>query len=157
MATRVNQPGLPSADTDARVNRPSPPYSYIPSPSPSPLPLFPMATPQHRRNMLLDDDLDTPADTSLAPSPVPQSTHFNGDESDNMQVDTEDDDDDARDADADGDADIDADGDYEEPEQVPVGYNQIASSSRPIARQVRGSSQVLAPEILIYICSGHTG
>jgi hypothetical protein len=149
MATRVNQPGLPSADTDARVNRPSPPYSYIPSPSPSPLPLFPMATPQHRRNMLLDDDLDTPADTSLAPSPVPQSTHFNGDESDNMQVDTEDDDDDARDADADGDADIDADGDYEEPEQVPVGYNQIASSSRPIARQVRGSSQVLAPEFLI--------
>ena len=138
MATRVNQPGLPSADTDARVNRPSPPYSSIPLPSPSPLPPSLMSPPQHRRNMFLDDDLDTPAETSFAPSPVPQSTHFNGDESDNMQVDT---DDDARDADADGDADIDADGDYvEEPEQVPVAYNPVASSSRPLARQVRGSS-----------------
>jgi hypothetical protein len=87
--------------------------------------------------MFLGDDLDTPADTSLAPSPVPQSTHFNGDESDNMQVDS---DDDARDADADADADIDADGDYiEDPERVPVDRNLVASPSRLIARQVRGS------------------
>jgi hypothetical protein len=87
--------------------------------------------------MFLADDLDTPADTSLAPSPVPQSTHFNGDESDNMQVDS---DDDARDADADADADVDADGDYiEEPGQVPADSNPVASSSRPIGRQVRGS------------------
>jgi len=87
--------------------------------------------------MFLGDDLDTPADTSLAPSPVPQSTHFNGDESDNMQVDS---DDDARDADADGDADIDADGDYvEELEQVPVTSTPVVSSSRLIGRQVRGS------------------
>ncbi|KAH9002041.1 SNF2 family N-terminal domain-containing protein [Lactarius hatsudake] len=83
--------------------------------------------------MFLGDDLDTPADTSLAPSPVPQSTHFNGDESDNMQVDS---DDDARDADADADADIDADGDYvEESEQAPVNSNTVASSSRPTVRQ----------------------
>ncbi len=130
MATRVNQPGLPSADTDARANRPSPPYSFIPSPS---------SQPQLHRNMFLGDDLDTPVDTSLAPSPVPQSTHFNGDDSDNMRVDS---DDDARDADADGDADIDADGDYvEEPDQVPAAYNPNASPSRPIGRQVRGSGQ----------------
>ncbi|KAH9992613.1 P-loop containing nucleoside triphosphate hydrolase protein [Russula vinacea] len=78
--------------------------------------------------MFLGDDLDTPADTSLAPSPVPQSVNFNGDESDNMRIDT---DDDARDADADGEADIDADGDYvEEPDQVPVSYGPNASSSR---------------------------
>ncbi|KAH9176362.1 SNF2 family N-terminal domain-containing protein [Lactarius sanguifluus] len=84
--------------------------------------------------MFLGDDLDTPADTSLAPSPVPQSTHFNGDESDNMQVDS---DDDARDADADADADIDADGDYvEESEQVPVNSNTVASSSRPTGYDV---------------------
>jgi hypothetical protein len=90
--------------------------------------------------MFLGDDLDTPADTSLAPSPVPQSTHLNGDDSDNMQVDS---DDDARDADAD--ADIDADGDYiEESDQVPVGYLSNASSSHQIGRQVRGSGQVLA-------------
>ncbi len=89
--------------------------------------------------MFLGDDLDTPADTSLAPSPVPQSTHFNGDESDNMQVDSDDDARDA-DADADADADIDADGDYvEESEQAPVNSNPVASSSRPIGRQVRGS------------------
>ena len=95
--------------------------------------------------MFLGDDLDTPADTSLAPSPVPQSTHLNGEDSDNMQVDS---DDDARDADADGDADIDADGDYvEEPDQVPVSYNPNASSSRLIGRQVGGSGQVQASEI----------
>ena len=86
--------------------------------------------------MFLGDDLDTPADTSLAPSPVPQSTHFNGDESDNMQVDS---DDDARDADADADADVDADGDYIEEPGQEVNSNLVASSSRPIARQVRGS------------------
>ena len=87
--------------------------------------------------MFLGDDLDTPADTSLAPSPVPQSTHFNGDESDNMQVDS---DDDARDADADADADIDADGDYiEEPVRIPVNSHPVASPSRSIGRQVRGS------------------
>ena len=146
MATRVNQPGLPSADTDARVNRPSPPYFFIPSPSLTPLPPSPTSPPQHHRNMFLGDDLDTPADTSLAPSPVPQSVNFNGDESDNMRIDT---DDDARDADADGDADIDADGDYiEEPDQVPVSYGPNASSSR----QVRGGGQVLASESrLIYM------
>jgi hypothetical protein len=95
--------------------------------------------------MFLGDDLDTPADTSLAPSPVPQSVNFNGDESDNMRIDT---DDDARDADADGDADIDADGDYiEEPDQVPVSYGPNASSSR----QVRGGGQVLASEITAYL------
>lgn len=104
--------------------------------------------------MFLGDDLDTPADTSLAPSPVPQSTHFNGDDSDNMQVDT---DDDARDADADGDADIDADGDYvEEPDQVPVSYNPNVSPPRPIGRQVRGSGQVLESEIHLFICSGYS-
>ena len=103
--------------------------------------------------MFLGDDLDTPADTSLAPSPVPQSTHLNGDDSDNMQVDS---DDDARDADADGDADIDADGDYvEEPNQVPVSYNPNASSSRPIGRQVGGSGQVQVSEInVLFIRSG---
>ena len=149
MATRVNQAGLPSADTDARVNRPSPPYSFIPSPSLTPLPPSPTPLPQHPRNMFLGDDLDTPADTSLAPSPVPQSIQFNGDESDNMRVDS---DDDARDADADGDADIDADGDsVEEPDQVPVGYGSNASSSRAIARQVRGSGQVLASEFTAYL------
>jgi chromodomain-helicase-DNA-binding protein 1 len=148
MATRVNQAGLPSADTDARVNRPSPPYSFIPSPSLTPLPPSPTPQPQHHRKMFLGDDLDTPANTSLAPSPVPQSIHFNGDESDNMRVDS---DDDARDADADGDADIDADGDsVEEPDQVPVNYAN-ASSSRPIARQVRGSGQVLAFEFTAYL------
>jgi hypothetical protein len=99
--------------------------------------------------MFLGDDLDTPADTSLAPSPVPQSLNFNGDESDNMRIDT---DDDARDADADADADIDADGDYvEEPDQVPVNYSPNASSSRPIARQVRGSGQVLTSETPAYL------
>ena len=137
MATRVNQLGLPSADTDARANCPSPPYSSFPSPPISPSPPSPTSEPQHHRNMFLGDDLDTPADTSLAPSPVPQSTHFNGDESDNMQVDS---DDDARDADADADADIDADGDYiEEPERIPVNSNPVASPSRLISRQVRGS------------------
>ena len=137
MATRVNQLGLPSADTDARANRPSPPYSSFPSPPISPLPPSPTSEPQHHRNMFLGDDLDTPADTSLAPSPVPQSTHFNGDESDNMQVDS---DDDARDADADADADIDADGDYiEEPVRIPVNSHPVASPSRSIGRQVRGS------------------
>ncbi len=93
--------------------------------------------------MFLGDDLDTPADTSLAPSPVPQSIQFNGDESDNMRVDSDDDARDA-DADADSDADIDADGDYvDEPDQVPVSYGPNASSSRPIGRLVRGSGQVL--------------
>ena len=149
MATRVNQPGVPSADTDARVNRPSPPYSFIPSPSLTPLPSSPTSPPEHHRKMFLGDDLDTPADTSLAPSPVPQSLNFNGDESDNMRIDT---DDDARDADADADADIDADGDYvEEPDQVPVNYSPNASSSRPIARQVRGSGQVPTSEIPAYL------
>ena len=62
-----------------------------------------------------------------------------------MQVDS---DDGARDADADADADIDADGDYiEESDQVPAGYLSNASSSRAIARQVRGSGQVLASVI----------
>jgi hypothetical protein len=99
--------------------------------------------------MFLGDDLDTPANTSLAPSPVPQSIHFNGDESDTMRIDS---DDDARDADADGDADIDADGDYvEEPDQVPVSYSPNASSSRPIGRQVRGIGQVLLSEITAYL------
>jgi chromodomain-helicase-DNA-binding protein 1 len=99
--------------------------------------------------MFLGDDLDTPADTSLAPSPVPQSIQFNGDDSDNMRVDS---DDDARDADADGDADIDADGDsVEEPDQVPVGYGSNASSSRAIARQVRGSGQVLVSGFTAYL------
>jgi len=139
MATRVNQPGLPSADTDARASRPSPLYSSIPSLSPTSLPQSPTSQhsqPQHHRNMYLGDDLDTPAATSLAPSPAPQSAPFNGDDSDNMQVDS---DDDARDADADADADIDADGDYvEEPDPVPLGYISNASSSRPIVRQVRG-------------------
>ena len=105
--------------------------------------------------MFLGDDLDTPANTSLAPSPVPQSIQFNGDESDNMRVDS---DDDARDADADGDADIDADGDsVEEPDQVPVGYGPNASSSRAIGRPVRGSGQVLASDPHgLFICSGYT-
>jgi chromodomain-helicase-DNA-binding protein 1 len=99
--------------------------------------------------MFLGDDLDTPANTSLAPSPVPQSIQFNGDESDNMRVDS---DDDARDADADGDADIDADGDsVEEPDQVPVSYGSNTSSSRAVARQVRGSGQVLASEFTAYL------
>jgi hypothetical protein len=97
--------------------------------------------------MFLGDDLDTPANTSLAPSPVPQSTHLNGDDSDNMQVDSDDGARDA-DADADADADIDADGDYiEESDQIPAGYLSNASSSRAIARQVRGSGQVLASVI----------
>jgi hypothetical protein len=149
MATRVNQAGLPSADTDARVNRPSPPYSFIPSPSLTPLPPSPTPQPQHHRNMFLGDDLDTPANTSLAPSPVPQSIQFNGDDSDNMRIDS---DDDVRDADADGDADIDADGDsVEEPDQVPVGYGPNASSSRPIGRPVRGSGQALASEFTAYL------
>ncbi|KAH9048300.1 hypothetical protein EDB84DRAFT_261976 [Lactarius hengduanensis] len=135
MATRVNQLGLPSADTDARANRPSPPYSSFPSPSISPLSPSPTSEPQHHRNMFLGDDLDTPADTSLAPSPVPQSTHFNGDESDNMQVDS---DDDARDADADADADIDADGDYvEESEQVPVNSNTMRMRMRTAHMETR--------------------
>ena len=99
--------------------------------------------------MFLGDDLDTPAETSLAPSPAPQSIQFNGDESDNMRVDS---DDDARDADADGDADIDADGDsVEEPDQVPVGYGPNASSSRPLGRLVRGSGQVLLSESTAYL------
>jgi hypothetical protein len=151
----VNQPGLPSADTDARVNGLSPPYSFIPSPSLTPLPPSPPPPPQHHRNMFLGDDLDTPADTSLAPSPVPQSIQFNGDDSDNMRLDS---DDDARDADADGDADIDADGDYvEEPDLVPVSYGPNASSSRPIGRQVRGSGQVLESEIHgLFICLDYT-
>ena len=149
MATRVNQAGLPSADTDARVNRPSPPHSFIPSPSLTPLPPSPTPHPQHHRNMFLGDDLDTPAETSLAPSPAPQSIQFNGDDSDNMRVDS---DDDARDADADGDADIDADGDsVEEPDQVPVGYGPNASSSRPLGRLVRGSGQVLLSEFTAYL------
>jgi hypothetical protein len=98
--------------------------------------------------MFLGDDLDTPADSSLAPSPVPQSIHFNGDESDTMRIDS---DDDARDADADGDADIDADGDYVEEPYHPVSYSPNASSSRPIGRQVRGSGQVLASEFTAYL------
>ena len=66
-----------------------------------------------------------------------------------MRVDS---DDDASDAYSDGDADIDADGDsVEEPDQGPVGYGSNASSSRPIARQVRGSGQVLAFEFTAYL------